>query len=225
MDPKQELFDAIKAGDLARVNALVGRDASLAAARDGKGLSAVLLARYHFKLDVLQALLAAKPTLDIFEAAAVGETSRVSELLGADASAAQAMSKDGGTALHLAAFFRSADAAALLIEAGADVNSVATGFGNVTPLHSAAAGHETRIVEALLKAGANPNLKQNGGWTPLHETAMSGNIEGTRLLLAHGADASLTNDTGRTPLDLAEEKGDRETADLIRQAQVARASR
>jgi uncharacterized protein len=225
MDSKQELFDAIKAGDLARVNALIARDASLAAERDGNGLSAILLARYHFKLDVLQALLAAHPPLDIFEAAAVGETSRVAELLAADSSLPQAMSKDGGTALHLAAFFRSADAAELLIKAGGDVNSIAPGFGNVTPLHSAAAGHETRIVEALLKAGADPNLRQNGGWTPLHETAMSGNIEGTRLLLAHGADASLTNDTGQTPLDLAEEKGHRETADLIRQAQAARASR
>lgn len=47
---------------------------------------------------------------------------------------------------------------------------------------------QTRAMEALLKAGANPNIGQPHG-TPLHQAALNGHVETVKVLLDHGADA------------------------------------
>ena len=47
---------------------------------------------------------------------------------------------------------------------------------------------QTQAVEALLKAGANPNAGQPHG-TPLHQAALNGHVETVKVLLDHGADA------------------------------------
>jgi uncharacterized protein len=61
-------------------------------------------------------------------------------------------------------------------------------------------------VRALLAAGADPNVRQQGGYTPLHSAAHSDDAELVRLLLAHGADPALTADDGRTAADMAGER-------------------
>src|SRR5688572_17895147 len=96
----QEIFDATRAGDAERVAALLAHDRSLAGARDADGLSILLFARYRSDGPILRALLGAAPTLDVFEAAALGETSRLLELLEADPALVTAWSADGFTALH-----------------------------------------------------------------------------------------------------------------------------
>lgn len=221
MPSAQELFQAIEAGDTAAVKALVATDASLASAKDEKGLSAVLVAQYRHQKEILEVLLAAKPGLDIFEAAAVGDRGRAAELLAADPKLARAWSVDGGTALHLACFFRQPEIAGILVRGGADVNAVAPGFGNVTPLHSAVAGRHPKIVALLLEAGAKPNVVQQGGWTPLHATAMHGDETATRLLLTHGADPTLKVDNGQTAIDMAREKGHTEVVTMLESAHGA----
>jgi len=213
-----ELFAAIQADDAAKVKSFLAAEPVLATARNDKGLSAVLWARYSNRLQALAALLAAKPQLDIFEAAAAGEQARVQELLARDPGLALAASGDGGTALHLAAFFSHAEIALLLIRAGADVNAVAPGFGNVQPLHSAAAGRALSIVKMLLEAGADPNARQQMGYTPLHSAANNGDVETARLLLERGADPAVKTDAGQTALAIAEEKGKGEVAELLRPA-------
>jgi len=214
----QELFAAIQSDDVAKVKSCLAAEPALATARNEAGLSAVLFARYSNRLKALAALLAAKPPLDIFEAAACGEQARVQELLTRDPALARAVSRDGGTALHLAAYFRHAEIAQALIRAGADVHAVAPGFGNVQPLHSAAAGDSLSIVKMLLEAGANPNARQQMGYTPLHSAANSGDLEIARLLLQHGADPAAKTDNGQTALAIAEEKGHSEVAELLRGA-------
>jgi uncharacterized protein len=67
-----ELFAAVKAGDLVRVEALLAADPSLAAARDAQGVSAVITAAYWQQPAVLAALLARRPGLSFHEAAAAG---------------------------------------------------------------------------------------------------------------------------------------------------------
>ena len=99
------IFESIKAGDVEAVRSAVRDDPSAAAARDDTGLSAVRAALYAHKHDVADALLEAKPELDVFDAAAAGDVDRLSELLDADGDLVGAWSEDGFNPLHLDAFF------------------------------------------------------------------------------------------------------------------------
>jgi ankyrin repeat protein len=208
MDAATEFFDAVRAGDAARVQALLTADARLVDRRNERGHSAVLLAQYHHKADVVAVLLAAGPTLDVFDAASVGATARVAELLDEDPSLRNAYSGDGFYPLGLAAFFAHPDTARLLVGRGADVAQAAKNPMRVQPLHAAVAGGSAAIVRLLVEAGAPVNAKQQEGWAPLHEAVRKRDVELTRYLLAHGADPKQQNDAGQSAIGLAAEHGD-----------------
>ena len=210
------IFDAIRSGDVERVRALVAADRRLASARDDDGVSALLQARYHGRLDLVEALREAGTELDVFETAALGDTKRLRELLDADPELVGAWSSDGFTPLHLAAFFGHEEGARLLLERGADPAAVARNAMAVEPLHSAAAARQVGIAQALLEAGADPNARQQGGFVPLHAAGQNGDVELTRLLLEHGADPAARTDDGRTAADFAADSGHVELAESLR---------
>ena len=54
-------------------------------------------------------------------------------------------------------------------------------------------------VRLLLEAGADPNVRQQGGYTPLHTAAHSEDLELIQLLLAHGADRDARRRRGQDP--------------------------
>jgi ankyrin repeat protein len=216
-----EFLAAVKKGDRSAVDRMLDADPGLLSARDGNGTSAVLLAHYHGKRDVADALLARRPTLDIFEAATVGDAARVAELVTKDPSLANAMAGDGFQPLGLAAFFKRRDAVKALLDAGAQPSSPSRGQG-FTPLHSAVATDagpaDEEIVRMLLDAGADPNARSTSGGTPLHAAAFTGDREMLELLLAYGADPGIANEKGLTPLDLARDRGNAEVAAVLHHA-------
>ena len=214
---RDELIAAIKDGDGARVGELLAADPSLADARDENGVSALMLSRYHGAHEATAAIRAARGELDVFEAATLGDADRVHELLHVDPSLVDARSPDDGTALHFAAFFAQPETAQLLVDHGADVHAVSSTFGNVTPLHSAAAGGSSEIVHLVLAAGADANARQNGGFTALHAAAQNGDAAMARDLLDHGAEVEPLTEDGRTALAIAEEQGHDEVAALLRE--------
>ena len=184
------IFDSIRAGDIDAVRAAIKADAGAAAIREESGLSAVRAALYVGKQDVADVLLEAAPELDVFDAAAVGDVDRLTEVLDADGDLIGAWSEDGFTPLHLAAFFNRGKAVRLLLDRGADVGAVARNDMKVQPLHSAAAAGSREIVAALLRAGADVNARQEGGYTPLMAAEQRHDEDMARLLMDHGAEES-----------------------------------
>jgi len=181
------LFEAISAGDAARVRELVDADATLAGCRNEQGISARMLALYRGDVDMLEALVDAGPELDVFEAAGLGAEERLEELLAHEPHCAHARAADGFTPLHFAAFFGHPGAVRILLEAGADVTDVAQNPMRVQPLHSAAAAGSAEIVGLLLEHGADPNAEQEGGYTPLDAARQNGDDTMAELLIRHGA--------------------------------------
>jgi len=168
----------------------------------------ILSAVYRGQKDELSALLAAGPKVRLFEAAALGDATRVRELAAADRAAIEARSPDGWPPLHLAAHFGHGDAVDALLESRADVGTRSSNHEHNMALHAALAGRgDARIVSRLLACGADVNARAAGGHTALHETAFRGNLALAELLLAHGAAAAARNDDGQTPLDIAQAQG------------------
>ncbi len=215
MDPARDLIEAVKAGDVARVRELVAATPALAAARGEDGLSAVLLAAYHRRGEVLSVLLDCGPWLSLWEAAAVGHATTVAEQLDAQPKRLNKPAADGFTPLGLAAFFGHLDTVTLLLSRGADPNLPSANGQSIPPLCSAVAGGHLEIARALLAAGADANARQAGGFTPLHGAANAGNVDLVRLLLTRGADAASLTDEGRTAAAIAREKGHLDLAGLL----------
>ena len=220
MGPVEPLFAAIRTGDEDGVERLLAEDPALSAARDGDGLSAVMLARYFSfaRTSILERVIAARGEheLDIFEAAATGRTSRVGELLAEDPSLVAAWSGDGFTALHLAAFFRAEAAADLLLDAGADPDVASRNDQRVHPLHSSVAGGSFAISRRLVDAGADVDAAQQGGFRPLHAAAQNGDELTVDLLLLAGARPWATTDDGKIAADFAEAAGHEALAHRLR---------
>jgi ankyrin repeat protein len=218
--PGEELINAVTADDAVRVAELVAMDPTLASARDGDGVSALMLSRYRFDRTTTDALLVADPELDVFEATALGYIDRLHERLDEDPAQATAFSPDGFTALHFAAFFGKTEAARALLGAGATVDTYSTNDLWVQPLHSAASSRHHEVCRLLIAAGADVNARQRHGYTPLHAAAQHGDAELVELFLSAGADPSAPKDDGATPADTAEAAGHVDVAHRLREVET-----
>jgi ankyrin repeat protein len=154
-------------------------------------MSELLQAIYRGDQAHADELLAADPELDVFEAAAVGRTERLGDLLDEDPSLANAWAEDGFQPLGLASFFGHVDAARLLVERGGEVNSASRNDFKVMPLHSAAATGDPdvryELAELLLEHGADPNARQQDDFTPLMAADQHEDERLRLLLVEHGA--------------------------------------
>ena len=199
----KELFQAIHDNDRAKVERLIAADRAVAMARSESGVSALMQARYEGRREIVEVLRAAAGDLDVFQAATLGDAPQLRKLLAADPALAKAYSSDGFTALHLAAFFAQPEAAEELLRRGADANSVAKNTTKVAVINSAAASGRADVVKLILRAGADPNARQQMGYTALHAAAAHDNVEMAQALLDAGADLSLKSDDGQTAAEKA----------------------
>ncbi|MEO7157828.1 MAG: ankyrin repeat domain-containing protein [Vicinamibacterales bacterium] len=211
----QQLFDAITSGNVGDVKRLIQEDPALKQARDGSGASAILVATYNMKPEIVNALVELGAPVDIFEASVLGRVDRIQEILTASPARVSEHAPDGFTPVALAAFFGQLEAVHALIAAGAEVNAAARNPLRVQALHAAVAGRKLEVVNAVLDAGGDPNAQQQAGFRPMHEAGTNANRALAELLLARGADPSLTNDAGQSAIDLARAKGHGEFADWL----------
>ncbi|KAI2842336.1 hypothetical protein CBS76997_10291 [Aspergillus niger] len=79
----------------------------------------------------------------------------------------------------------------------------------------AAIDSQKKVVELLLEANCDPNLKDERGWTALHYAARYSHSEVIKLLLAKGADRLSTDNAGQTALFNAARYGNGFVVDLL----------
>ena len=153
-------------------------------------MTELLDALYRGDKQQVDKLLAEEPQLNLFEAAAFGRTDRLRELLAQDPAAANAYGDDGFQPLGLACFFGHLDAARLLLDRGADPNTLSRNEHIKTnALHAAAAsegkGPEVRLelCKLLLARGADPSIPQGGSeFRAIDAARQNGDRELERLL-------------------------------------------
>ena len=220
MDRTGELFEAIKGGDRERVSALLAEEPSLANDRGAGDVAPALMALYAQEPEIADLLVAHGAVVDIWLAAARGDVARIEALLAEDAGLARALSPDGWTPLHLAAYFGQSNAMRTLLARGAEVDARSGNEMRDTPLHAAGPLRQIGAMGLLLEHGAEVNTQQQGGWTALHEAALLGDSVMATLLLSHGA-MDLPNDAGTTALALAEEHGQMGVAELLRRHEAS----
>src|SRR5579872_3350174 len=169
-------------------------------------VAAIPMARMH------ASTAAAGSPMAIVEAAQSGNRDALRAALkdGGDVNAAQG---DGMTPLHWAAVRNDVEMAELLMYAGANVKAT-TRIGGYTPLLVAAKSGNAKVIETLLKHGADPDRGTVNGTTPLMFAAMSGNVESVRVLSYYSTDVNAReNVKGETALTFAAASG---RADAIR---------
>src|SRR5256885_826887 len=140
--------------------------------------------------DRVAELLSSEPELNVFEAAALGREDRLRELLDGDPSLAHAHGDDGFQPLPLACFYGHVAAARVLLDHGADPNTLARNEHiRTNALHAAAASEnkdeQTRyeLCRLLLEHGADPSIPQGGGeFRAVDAARMNGDERLERLL-------------------------------------------
>ena len=108
----------------------------------------------------------------------------------------------GETALMLTAIAGDLQASQQLVARGAKVQ-----FPGWSPIHYAASGPNTRLVQWLLDQGANVDAESPNGTTPLMLAAQHAPEGTVDLLLKRGADPRKRNQRGLQALDYAEMGG------------------
>ena len=198
------LIAAAEAGDLARVEALLERGASVRA-RDRDGRTALIAASFGNHVAVARVLVAT----------------------GADVN-----SKDDTTqSPYLIATSEVGDDPRLLeltLDHGAKVNDKDS-FNGTGLIRAAERGH-SRIVRRLLRAGIDRDHVNRLGWTALHEAIVLSDggprhVATVRALIEGGVDVDVPDGDGVRPLAHAQERGYGEIADLLRAAGASSRSR
>ncbi len=131
-----------------------------------------------------------------------------------------ARSRNGDTALMVAAFNGEAAAAIRLIDKGAEINR--PGW---TALHYAAASGNLPILRKLLAHSAYIDAESPNKTTPLMLAARAGHTKAVQLLLEEGADVLLKNELGLDAVDFARSQQRTEIARLLDEWQSKAAAR
>lgn len=156
----EPLFDAARAGDMARIERLLAAGAAVDS-RDRDRATPLIVAALNDQPQAAQVLLANRANV-------------------------MARNAGGFTPLHAAAYSGSVTVARLLLESGAILEDAANNAG-ATPLMVAAEEDRTAMLELLIGQGSDVTRPEDHGYTPLMRAFWKGHKDTVRLLKRHGA--------------------------------------
>ena len=218
------LVDAVRAGDLAAVRALIGQGIDVDA-RLGDGSTALQWAVHERRAAMVDLLLAAGADVTaanrhgvsaVWLAAENGDAILVERLLEAGADPNRTM-PGGETVLMTAARTGEPDTVRVLLAQGADPDARETLRGQ-TALMWAAARNNASVVRVLAEVGADVHARTDNpssgrgrtfasapatGFTPLLFAVRAGHLDAARVLLDAGADSNDTVSDGQSALVIA----------------------
>jgi ankyrin repeat protein len=170
----QRFREAALAGDLSQVTSFLDRDPALVYARDERGTSIFTLAALAGQAKVTEEFTRRGLKPDIFEAAALGDAKRITELADAIPAIVRTRAVDGRTPLHFAAAGGHNPAVIAIQSRGADLNA-----GPEPPLISAIDSPRLEaaadVAQTLLGNGANPRAQKADGKPALEIARERGN--------------------------------------------------
>jgi uncharacterized protein len=190
-----ELHDAVLAGDIARVNALITSGAAVDE-KNRSGETALLLAVKHDRTAIAKSLMAAGASIN-----------------------ARAKNKD--TPWLLAGASGRTEIVRAMIPLGPDL-SIRNRYGGNALIPACERGH-VETIKLLLTTAIDVDHVNNLGWTCLLEIVILGDggprhVEAARLVLDAGANPNIADKDGISPLAHARAKGQAEVAALIEKA-------
>jgi ankyrin repeat protein len=200
LDGYRPLHEAVVWENVPLIRTLMrrGADPSL---RNDYEQTPVHVALKHGNQPIAEMLLQKHVPMDAMLLAGLGRTSELLAWLGRHKSAADAEDGLGLTPLHYGAGNGETEAAAILLDHGADINEPEEASG-LTPLHWGIT--HVGVVELLLERGAKANAQSTQGKTPLHLAVATRDAPAIiGLLLRHGADPTIPDRSGSTPIDYA----------------------
>lgn len=207
--------DAARANDAHTLAQLPVADNNGRMLCDADGISLALHALYYGHRDLAKQIANRCQTLDLFTAAALNDVDQLRQQIAIHPGGIHAWSSDGFQALGLACFFGATEAVQSCIAHGADVNSASRNAFMVAPIHSATAANSIAITEILLDAGADVNVRQQGGFCAIHNAAQHGNRAMCALLIKHGADIHCATDDGQTAAMMANSHNHAQLRDIL----------
>jgi ankyrin repeat protein len=187
----EDIFAAAAMGHTDKIDGFLKQNPKLLNAKDRSGKAALHWAALYGQRKVVELLLARKADVNLLDEA-------------------------GFTPLHWAAMFDKSDVVGVLLANKADTAIKVARFG-WTPLRLAVIHGNVASAEALLKGGADPNIKDEENIPLLHQAVISRNKAMVELLLANKADVTARDENGETALGEAVEINWKEMAEFLRQ--------
>ena len=81
---------------------------------------------------------------------------------------------------------------------------------------------QTRVLEALLRHGVDPNAQTPAGWTALMMAVMADRTEAVEVLLSAGAELEARTEVGATALSMAIDRGNDGIVEMLLRAGAGR---
>uniref|UniRef100_A0A671SXY0 Ankyrin repeat domain-containing protein 6-like n=1 Tax=Sinocyclocheilus anshuiensis TaxID=1608454 RepID=A0A671SXY0_9TELE len=140
-----------------------------------------------------------------------GQADHVVQLINKGAKVA--ITKNGRTPLHLAAYKGHIAVVRILLAAGCELDI--QDDGDQTALHRATVVGNADVISALIQEGCALDRQDKDGNTALHEAAWHGFSQSVKLLVKAGANVHAKNKAGNTALHLACQNGHAQSSKVL----------